>query len=396
MTATRFDPLDPDYQRDPYAHYARLREQPALWVDRLQSWWVGRYEDVKHVSGRTDLFSNKKFHDIGLGEFNYAPEASSLVGSDPPVHTRLRTLASQGFKPARLRVLDARIREIVKENFDRLLTRNTRSFDFQDDLAELIPVQTIAEMLGADFSRARDFRRWTRDMLGAANRASMSEPELVQIRRSIAEARAYFIELIAERRRKPGNDIISDFIAAQEDDDRLSDGEILSLAILLLNGGDETTAHLLGNTMIALWDNPDQLELVRNDPSRIPDAIDESLRFEAPVQTVFLWTTQDTLIGDTEVPADSPVIGVWGSANRDPAQYAYPDRFDINRPRRGHMAFGHGAHFCLGNMLARQEAIITLETLFERMPNIRRAERGPIDWIPSYWLRGPRTLPVAF
>jgi cytochrome P450 len=135
---------------------------------------------------------------------------------------------------------------------------------------------------------------------------------------------------------------------------------------------------------------------VKADPRRIPDLVDETLRFDPPVQTVFLWTTRDVPMDGTTIPAQSAVIGAWGAANRDPEQFAEPDRFDVTREKRGHLSFGYGPHFCIGNMLARQEAIITLERVFERMPNLRRATTGAVDWIPSYWIRGPRTLPVTY
>jgi cytochrome P450 family 109 len=267
---------------------------------------------------------------------------------------------------------------------------------FQLDFAELVPVEVMALMLGSDMARTDDFRRWTGDILSPSNRSHMNPEQLAQIRRSVNEAREYFLNLIAYRRKLPGDDIISSFIAAQDTRDELSDGEILSLCILLLNGGNETTAHLLGNTLVALWDNPEQFELLRAEPHRVADAVDESLRFDPPVQTVFLWTMRDVELDDVKIPVDSAVIGVWGSANRDEAQFPEPDRFDITREKHGHMAFGYGPHFCLGNMLARQEVIITLERVFECLPRLRRATEGPVDWIPSFWIRGPRTLPITF
>lgn len=396
MATPPFSPLSPEFQRNPYAHYPALRAQPALFVKELNNWWVGRYRDVRAITSQPAVFSNAKFHEISLGEFNYAPEAVSLVGSDPPVHTRLRKLAAEGFKPTRLRALADRMRAIVDARLNALEARSDRTFDFQLDFAELIPVEVMSQFLGSDMARADDFRRWTGDILSASNRAAMKPEQLARIRRSVEEARAYFLDLIATRRKNPGDDVISAFIAAQDRGDELSDGEILSLCILLLNGGDETTAHLLGNALVALWNNPEQFELVKAEPKRIPDLVDETLRFDPPVQTVFLWTTCETEVSGTTIPAQSAVIGVWGSANRDEEEFPEPDKFDITREKRSHLSFGYGPHFCLGNMLAKQEAIITLERVLQRMPNIQLATAGPIDWIASYWIRGPRALPVKF
>jgi cytochrome P450 len=147
--------------------------------------------------------------------------------------------------------------------------------------------------------------------------------------------------------------------------------------------------------MVALWDHPDQLELVQQDPTLIPAAIEEALRYDAPVQTVFLTTTQNVTIDGVEIPKDAAVIGVWGSANRDPEYVSDPDRFDLTRGNVGHLAFGHGPHFCLGAVLARAQARIVLEQVFERMPKLARRPDAPVEWIPSFWVRGPRSLPVT-
>lgn len=392
MTAPEtFDPLAPEHQQDPYASYPALRADSALWVPTLGNWWVGRYRDVKDITSRTDEFSNAKFHEIALGEFDYSPGAANLVASDPPVHSRLRAAVSPGFRTSRIRAMEDRIREIVGAKIEELLARPERRFDFATEFAELVPIAVVIDLLGADPARIKDFQRWSLRIMSAANRAAMNEAQLSEIRRAVDEARAYFLDLIAHRRAHPGDDLISLLVGSD-----LTDGELLSFSILLLNGGQETTAHLMGNAMVALWRNREQFELVRTDPRRVPDAIDETLRFDPPVQTVFLWTTRDVRVGDVDIPKDSAVIGCWGSANRDPQIFDDPDRFDINRRKVQHLAFGNGPHFCIGNMLARLEASIALQQIFERMPGIWLETDGPVDWIPSYWIRGPRSLPVAY
>lgn len=389
-----FNPLDPGYQLNPYPHYPALREHPAVWVPELGAWFVGRHRDVLAMVSNPKVFSNSKFNEISKGEFNYAPDAAQLVASDPPEHTRLRQLAGQAFRPPRIRALQHTIASVTDHYLDPLASRGGR-FDFAVDFADRIPIHLIAEMLGAEVDMAPTFKTWTSDILSAANRSRMAPEELARIRRSVDEARAFFLDLIAHRREQPGEDMISAFITAQEANDWLSTEEIVGLSILLLIGGDETTAHLLGNTMVALWEHPDQLEILRADPSLIPAAIEESLRYDAPVQTVFLTTTEDTEIDGVLIPRDAAVIGVWGAANRDPDYVDDPDRFDLTRGNVGHLAFGHGPHFCLGAMLARVEARLVLEKVFERMPKLARVQDAPVEWIPSFWIRGPRHLPVT-
>jgi cytochrome P450 len=264
------------------------------------------------------------------------------------------------------------------------------------DLADLLPVNVVAELMGADLARCPDFRRWTRHILSASSRATMNAEQLAAIRRSVDEARAYFKDLIAQYKRQPAENIVCDFIAAQEGDERLTDDEIMALTILLMIGGDETTGHLMGNMLVLLWQHPEQFELLKAEPRRIPDAIDESLRYWAPVQTAFLSAVKDANIDGVTIPAGSTVVAVWGCANHDERHYVDPARFDITREKRGHLAFGSGPHFCVGNMLARQEATTMMQLLLERMPNIRVESQDSIDWFPSYWNRGPRSLPVLF
>jgi cytochrome P450 len=389
-----FDPLDPGYQLNPYPHYLALRERPAVWVEQLGAWFVGRHRDVLAMVSNPTVFSNSKFNEISKGEFNYAPDAAQLVATDPPEHTRLRRLAGQAFRPPRIKALERTIAAVTRHYLDPLVTAGER-FDFAGDLADRVPIHVISEMLGVAPSMGRTFKTWTADILSASNRSRMTTDELAQIRASVEQARAFFLDQIEHRRTNPAEDVISAFLQAQEDDDALTNEEILGLSILLLIGGDETTAHLLGNAMVALWDHPDQLELVQQDPTLIPAAIEEALRYDAPVQTVFLTTTQNVTIDGVEIPKDAAVIGVWGSANRDPEYVSDPDRFDLTRGNVGHLAFGHGPHFCLGAVLARAQARIVLEQVFERMPKLARRPDAPVEWIPSFWVRGPRSLPVT-
>ena len=390
-----FDPLDPGYQVNPYPYFGILRDKPAVWVEALGAWFAGRYADVRAMAGDPETFSNKKFSQISKGEFDYAPTADQLVATDPPKHTRLRKLSSYAFRPGRVREMEEAIVAITATYLDPIIDKGG-SFDFHKDLSSRIPIHAITRMLGVPAGEGPTFRRWTADILSASNRARMTPTELAQVRSSVDAARAYFTKVIAERRRNPRSDMITSWVLAQEDNDILTDEEILGLSILLLVGGDTTTAHLLSNTMTALWEHPDQYEAVRKDHSLIPQLIEEVLRYESPVQTVFWNTTREVDLGEGVVlEPDAAVIGVWSSANRDPERFEHADEFNIFREQQAHVAFGFGPHFCLGAVLARAEARIVLSAVFERLPNLKRADYGPIDWAPSYWIRGPRSLPAV-
>lgn len=388
-------PLQWDYQRDPYPHYQRLREHPAVWVPELNAWFAGRHADVLRMEKSPETFSHERFEEISRGEYRPMPGVASILSSDPPVHTRLRQLARQAFLPGKVRAFEEAIRRRTVAALD-ICEAAGSTFDLQDLLANRIPVEIICEILGADDSRAGDFKTWTADILSAGMRASMSAGELAKIRSSVDAAEAYFRELIEQKREHRGPDMISTLLAVEEDGNRLTTEELRLLAIQLLVGGDETTAHLITNTLVCLWRNPEQYELVRNDMALIPNLIEESLRFEAPVQTGFLTTTRDVDLDGVQIVAGAAVIAVWGSANRDPEVFPDPDRFDVTRNARAHMAFGHGAHFCLGAALARMEAQVILPLLFERFPEMVPARPDDdFDWLHSYWLRGLRSLPVA-
>ncbi len=208
------------------------------------------------------------------------------------------------------------------------------------------------------------------------------------------DARAYFEATIARRRQEPGDDIISAFVRAEEENQALTAAEVLSLSILLLLGGTETTTNLLGSTMVTFLQQPEELAKVRDDRSLIPQLIEESLRYHSPVQALFRQTTQAVEIAGTIIPAHATVMPLPASANRDARKFPDPERFDLTRNADGHVALGHGVHFCLGAPLARLEAKIALEALLQHLPPLRATEQ-PMTWIDSFFVRGPKTLPLA-
>jgi cytochrome P450 len=240
-----------------------------------------------------------------------------------------------------------------------------------------------------------DFKRWADDIVSASNRASATEEDRQRIRQSVNDARAYFAATIARRRQEPGDDLISAFVRAEEENQALTAPEILSLSILLLLGGSETTTNLLGSLLITLLEQPDTLAGVQRDPSLIPQLIEEGLRYHSPVQALFRQTTQAVEVAGTFISARATVMPLLASANRDPRKFPDPERFDVTRNTDGHVALGHGVHFCLGAPLARAEARVALEALLPYLPSLRPAAQ-PAAWIDSFFVRGPKTLPLAF
>ena len=391
-----YNPHLPEVRANLYAHYTYLREHaPVYWVESLQAWAVSRHADVVYVLKNPQVFSSSAFFDQLLGEFNPVPEIPWMITSDPPAHTRLRKLANKGFMPGIIRNLAPRVGAIAMELIESI--RGKRELDFMRDFSAAFPVLVIADMLGIEPERRVDFKRWADDIINASNRATAPEEDRQRIRQSVNDARAYFEATIARRRQAPGDDIISAFVRAEEENQALTAAEVLSLSILLLLGGTETTTNLLGSTMVTFLEQPDELSKVRHDPSLIPQLIEESLRYHSPVQALFRQTTQAVEIAGTTIPARATVMPLLASANRDARKFPHPDpeRFDLTRNADGHVALGHGVHFCLGAPLARLEAKVALEALLQHLPPLKAAEQH-ITWIDSFFVRGPKTLPLAF
>jgi cytochrome P450 len=249
-------------------------------------------------------------------------------------------------------------------------------------------VIVIAEILGVDPERRDDFKRWSDALVFSGAMAGVAE----DTRR---EFRDYFGGVIEERRKEPREDLISVLTRAEEAD-TLSPDEVLAFTMLLLIAGNETTTNLIGNAVLALLDNPDQLAKLQADAALVPNAVEEALRFDSPVQLIMRLSTGNTDVGGATIPAGAMVIPMYASANRDERQFADPDRFDITRANaRDHVAFGYGPHFCLGAPLARLEAQVALEAVVGRLNGLRRLEER-VEWLPSPLIRGPRRLPLAY
>ncbi len=385
--------FDPAVREDPYPFYAALRATaPACVVDPVGAWLVTSYDAVLEVLRQPELYSSLAMRAAmtqGRLDDDEGPPPM-VISSDPPQHTRLRTLVNRGFTPRRIQRMEPLVRRITKDLFAEIDRRG--ECDLVGDLTVPLPVMVISEMLGIEPERFEDFKRWSQVIVSVFGR-SPSEDQLETFHVTLDELDNYLEPLIERRRSNPRDDIIS-VLTQKEEEDALSADELIGFVILLLIAGNETTTNLIGNTIIALWDNPEQLALLNTSPERIPDAVEEALRFSSPVQMLFRQTTQDVELGGEKIPEGAIVMPCYAAANRDPKRFEDPDRFDIGRDSQGHVAFGLGLHFCLGASLARLEARIALEALVPRLAKLRcREER--IRWSESPFLRGPQRLLAA-
>jgi len=376
VTADLLD-LDSDaVRRDPYPVYARLRrERPVVEVAHRGWRAVSRYADVRLVLERADLFSSSVMRVADR----------VLLGADPPEHTRARRLVNRVF--ARARSLDGLIREKADALAGEAVARGR--CDFVGDFASRLPLGVIAGLLGLDAPLA-DLARWSRSTIPRPD-AGPPDPEVL---RSARECDGAFARLVESRRHAPAaDDLVGGLLAEAAGDERLTSGEVQSVAKLLFLGGSETTANLLGNALLALLRRPDLLQRVRADPEAGEAAVDETLRFDAPVQVVLRRARADVEIAGTVLPGGSVVAALVGSANRDESVFEDPDAFRLDRPARGHLAFGAGAHRCLGEDLARREAAIGLGAFLGRARSLVPAEDlDLVEPTPSLQLRGPARL----
>jgi cytochrome P450 len=391
--------LDPAVLADPYPLYRRLRtESPVYWDPYLHAWVVTRYADVVTVlhhfsANRTP--TPEQFAALGLAELGPVSQmmVKQMLFMDAPDHTRLRSLASTAFTPARVEVLRSHIQSIVTSLLNPLLAAGR--MDLIADLAAPLPAIVTAEMLGVPTSDSDQLKSWSADFAEVLGNFQHNPDRASRTLKCVQEMRLYFREAMERLRKEPREGLIYSLMTAEIDGDRLTEEEIIANSIVTMVGGQETTTNLIGNGVLALLRHPDQLERLRNDLSLIPSAVEELLRYESPSQHTARIAPQDTEMGGHRIKKGQAVIAVMGAANRDPERFPDPDRLDIARTDNRHLAFGWASHFCFGAPLARIEGQIALEAIVRRLPDLA-LELRPLTWRDNLGLRGLTALPVTF
>jgi pimeloyl-[acyl-carrier protein] synthase len=395
QSGVTYYPLAPRVYRNPYSTYAKLRAQdPVHWNFLSHSWVFSRYRDIDAILRDHSRFSNDARYRQEVSQSQAAastPGGPSMLFLDPPDHTRLRALVQQAFTPRAIEALTPRIRQIAANLLDQVT--DPTSFEVMETLARPLPMIVMAELLGVPTRDLAQFQAWSH------LRARVIEPTITARERRLAtqaanELDAYFLGLIEQRRTEPQDDLISALVAAEAAGDQLSHDELLVMLRLLLVAGNETTTNLIGNGLLALLRYPEQLHILRSDPSLIAGAVDELLRYDAPVQVVGRTATQDMEIGGRSIRKGQGVVLLLGSANRDPEMFDHPDRLDVKRHGPSILGFGRGIHHCLGAPLARLEARIVFETLLERFAAMRLLTADP-PFRDNIVLRGLEVLPVG-
>ena len=397
-----WDPVRPLAVADPYPMYARLRERDPVHYSRLtKGYVVSRYEDVMMVL-KDPRFSANERNLPGFEAMHRKlikqgvikedePETPMMLRSDPPDHTRLRTLVNKAFTPRAIRALMPRIDEVVAEHVESLAPRG--EMDLIGDFAHALPVIVIAEMLGIPSEDRAKFRHWSNEIVRNFGISNIDDARASA--QAGRELRAYFESLAEERRKNPKDDLFSGLLLAEEDGDRLTWDEVVGTLVLLLVAGNETTTNLVGNGMLALLRNPDQLEALRSDPGLTENAIEELLRYDSPVQATSRIPLEDIEIRGKTVPALSEVIVLIAAANRDPDQFVEPDVLDVRRAEIRHLALGFGIHFCLGSHLARYEGRTAIRALVDHFPGMKLAT-DRLEWRGNGILRALKSLPVRW
>ena len=395
----KFNPFLSEFRRDPYPFYRALRvSDPVYFSPFLRGWVLTRYadaiavlQDARFSVDRQQALVLQRLRLFGALDPDFAAAITrNLLMLDPPDHTRLRRLVNKAFTPRVVESLRPRIQTVVDQLLDAF--HDQREIDLVRDLAYPLPVVVIAEMMGIPAQDHARFKAWSDDLTALLD-PLQAEDGIRPAERAYAELSAYFRGVFVERRRVPRDDVVSALAAVEEQGDSLSEAELLSLCMLLLAAGHETTTNLIGNAVLALLRHPGERQRLLDDPGLMRSAVEEFLRYDSPIQLTDRVATVDCEIGGKKIRKGQLVGVILAAANRDPQQFSDPERLDVGRQSNDHVAFGYGTHFCLGASLARAEAQIALSALLRRFPHFD-GETEPPARRRSIVLRGPTVLPL--
>ena len=401
-SAPLFNPLAPEFIRDPYPHYARLRTTDPMHLTPLGMYVASRHAEASLVM-RDKRFgkdyperTKRRYGPDIMSEPVFRSFSLTMLQQDPPDHTRLRGLVVKAFTARRVEDMRPRIQQIVDETLDRLIPQG--KMELIEDFAFRLPVTIICDMLGIPEEHRELFYTGSRNSGRILEPVPLSPEEIKQGNATNAMTEMYFQQLFELRRKNPGDDLTTQLVQAEEDGSKLSNEELTANIVLLFGAGHETTVNLIGNGLLALYRNPDQLALLKANPALITNAIEEFLRYDSSVQMTGRVALEDIDdLGGKKIPMGESVLCLLGSANHDPAVYPdRPDSLDITRPNVRPLSFGGGIHFCLGAQLARLEAEVAIATLLRRLPDLKLDDAENPQWRPTFVLRGLKQLPASW
>lgn len=395
-----------EFYENPYPVYQWFRtEDPVRWDEDLSAWVLSRHKDVtaalndpRLARGSTDEEHARHIKSlIDQGQADYVPlydlTASMMLFTDPPKHTRLRSLANRAFTPRIVELIRPDIERTIDELLD--LVEPAGQMDIIGDLAYPLPLIILCELLGLPTDDRERFKCWSDDIIAF----TASYPASMELKKnalaSLNDLTPYFTKLLAHLRERADANLLGALVAAHEQGDRLSKLELLANAVLLLMNGHETTTYQIGNSVLALLRNPHELERLKSEPELINTAVEEFFRYDGSVQVRGLTAGEDFRLDGKRIRRGETVLLLIGSANRDPTQFTDPDRLDIGRQENRHLTFGRGIHYCIGAALARAEVELAIQALLHRMPELRLGT-GSLDWHTIPVFRGLRQLPVTF
>lgn len=392
--------LEHEVLADPYPLYDRLRRvDPIHWDAFLHAWVVTRYADVVAVLQRCSAARTPTAEQLStMGLSALAPVgdvmARQMIFLDPPDHKRIRGLAAKAFTPRRVAALRTRIQEVVDELLDAAAPHGR--IDVIGGLAFPLPAILTAEMLGLPASDLDRLKVWTEDFAGILGNFQHDPERVPRVVRCVREMTEYFRGVLDEKRRSPGSDLASAFLEADVEGDRFTIDEVIANLILVMVAGQETTTNLIGNGMLTLLRQPEDLARLVKDESLLPSAIEELLRFESPSQLTARVAAEDMELDGRLIRRGQAIIAAVGAANRDPDRFTDPDRFDLRRPDNRHVGFGWGSHYCFGAAIARLEGQIAIGTMLRRFADFALDTTTPLRWRSNLGLRGLERLTITF
>jgi cytochrome P450 len=399
--------IDPEVQRCPFAAYAAVRGQGPVYYDPSCGYYfVTGYDEVRKWAADTVNLSNvtglllvkdapyQPRIDAIYEEHGFLP-VNTLTVSDPPLHTFHRSLVDKVFSASRVRQMEDYLQSIIDELIDGFINRGR--CDFYREFASKVPLFVIADALGVKPDDVDQFRAWSEAVIQEGD-PNNGEERQAAITHTICELQQFIARMAEQYRREPADCLLSDLVHAEDNGRRMSDRELVSIVVILIAAGIDSTALALASTMYRLIEAPERQDMLRDRPELMPNFIEEVLRLEAPVQGLYRRVVNDITIAGVAIPKGATVVLRFGAANRDPAQFAEPDVLEADRGNaRSHLTFGAGPHFCIGNQLSRSELRIAFNTLLRRMRNIRLAEgEGSAEWVSHFLVYGPYKLDIAF